>query len=492
MKKLALYLIVIVLFCTAGLFLLNKPVIKIDNAINAPDTEREITIEVSSPAKLVESTVSGTIISGYSKDNQLVFAAGFPKTWNTYSASSSLGEIHLFVRTPKMDSAFITLPRTIEKLHSAYVVKENKKLFLFDAPDGGYYPLKNLSGREYIFDNKPVSVSQDLFKNLGYQYSYGASDSGKWVVRACKITAPDNCDEIATTPRSVVFVYGGNELNTVAVTNRGDVLFHNRQGWCRGEKTSDGVKCNKNVASFDTLYKTQLYSSINTQDGTLLGGYPAGRFWLLGDRTLKPTTLSPYSEAKHNNLELQSVSLFCGDLYAGFWPQGEVWKKNLGKTLWKKTTRFFSHPQNIKFNEIPYSEYLYSKKYGNYDNAGFFGQRATSMVNYKNSLFISSGNLGGWNKDIPNPSFLNTDQINEYGLIHTKTDSNCLTTVIDSNIAMKINIDSNNISVYNNAAKVAETKLHDFDINQIDHFYIGEGVFGTLSDKEISVQVIKN
>ncbi|MEZ5692024.1 MAG: hypothetical protein R3D71_10235 [Rickettsiales bacterium] len=463
-----------------------------ENKISVPTSGNKITINVSSPTKLIDSTISGTIISAYSKDNKLVFSAGFPLTWNTYSASSALGEIHMFVRTPNMDSEFIALPRTIESLRSAYVIKSDEKLFLFDAPDGDYYPLKDSKIGKYIFDNNPVKISPEPFKNIGYQYSYGAEKNGDWVVKACKLSKPNDCNKIATTPKSIVFAYGGNELNTVAVTNRGDVLFHNRQGWCRGKKTSDGgVKCDKQAKDFDALYKTQLYSSIRAKDGTLLGEYPTGRFWKLGDGIITPTPLSPYDDTEHKNRELQSVSMFCGDLYAGFWPQGEVWEKPLESNGWIKTKRLFSHPV-VKDGDVPYLSNLESGNNGKYPAYSFFGQRATSMVNYKNSLFISSSNLGGWSKDIPKPSFMTDSQANEYGRIYSKTDSNCLTTVIDSNVNLVITIDSNSMSVTNNGKEIAKTNLHDFDIKQIDYFTIGDGIFGKISDENIDVNFLNN
>ena len=45
------------------------------------------------------------------------------------------------------------------------------------------------------------------------------------------------------------------------------------------------------------------------------------------------------------------------------------------------------------------------------------------------------------------------------------------------------------MSVSDNGKKIAETKLHDFNINDIDHFVVGEGVFGSLSDKKVSVKI---
>jgi hypothetical protein len=503
MKKRLLYLLVITLFSAAGFFTLklmrhwneqiptiivSRPATKLDNAISIPDIGKEIAIEVSFPGKLSESTISGTIISGYSKDNKLIFSAGLPLTWNTYYASQP-GEIHLFVRTPSMDSSFTALPRTLDFVHSAYILKADGNIFLYDAPNSAYYQMKEDSENKYTVDKKPALPSPETFRNIGYSYTNGHEKSDDWI-SACLLSNADMCDKIAILPSSIIFAYGGNNTNTVAVTNRGEVLFHNSQGWCRGEKIKDGFKCNRDNLSPVPNKGLQLYSSIKTEDGTLLGGYPTGRFWLLGDGILQPTSFSPYSEAKARNLELQSVSLFCGDLYAGFWPLGEIWQKSPENNIWNKTKRLFSHPLEVDSGESPYSEQLKASNLNIYPNHEFLGQRVTSMANHKNSLFAASGNLGGWVNDTTSPPFLNDFQINEYGLIYVKTDSNCLTTVIDGNIAMKIIIDSNNISVYNDGAEIARTKLHDFDIKQIDHFQIGQGVFGPISDKSINVRVM--
>lgn len=506
MKKKLLYLLIIALFFVIGFFALklmrhnneqiptitvSSPAIKLSDAISIPDTVKKVTIEVHSSLKPAESTISGTILSGYSKDNKLLFSAGFPLTWNTYSANQP-GEIHLFVRTPNMDSPFSALPRTINNLHNAYLMKTNKNLLVFGMPGGGYSKIEQSPDNQYVFNDKQISATPESFKNMGYAYSIIYGNDGVGMLDACKLTNPDICDKISISPPYVIFAYGGNERNTVAITNNGEVLFHNMQGWCRGEKTNGGFKCNKNADSFLLNKGLQLYSSVKTEYGTLLGDFPTGRFWLLGDGILEPTSLSPYSDPNAQNIELQSVSLFCGNLYAGFWPYGEVWERHLDSGIWKKSLRLFSHPTNTKSGNVPYEYEL--RKLGNspYDSNRFFGQRATSMANYKNSLFVASGNLGAWNQNIPKPAFMTDSQINEYGMVYSKTDSNCLTTVIDGNIAMKITIDSNNIYVYNNGSEIASTKLHDFDIKQIDHFHIGQGVFGPISDKGINVKVMGN
>jgi hypothetical protein len=111
------------------------------------------------------------------------------------------------------------------------------------------------------------------------------------------------------------------------------------------------------------------------------------------------------------------------------------------------------------------------------------------MANDQNSLFVTAGNYGGWNNNIPDPWFLTKEQIDEYGLVHSKTESNCLTTYLNDQLRLKIILKSDRLIVYDNGNKVAETKLHDFNINKIDHFKIGEGVFGTLSDKKVCVKI---
>ena len=459
---------------------------KIKSTAATTAADRQIVIEVSSPTKLSESTISGTLIAAYSKDNKLLFSAGFPLTWNTLSGNV-LGEINLFVRTPNMNAHFATLPRAEEGVHSAYLVKSGKELLLFDAANKNYYQIKKTLDGKYAIDSGSSPGSPELFKNLGYRYSSENRGPNSTVVRACKITDPKKCDEISIAPKSEVFAYGGNNSNTVAVTSKADVLFHNEHGWCRGEKRGEGYQCSPKATSFVEGRGWQVYSSMKTREGTLLGEYPTGRFWKLGPGTLEPTSLSPFSENKHNNLELQSVSLFCGDLYAGFWPHGEVWKRPLESNNWEKTDGLFSHPSLSIDGTVPYS--LMLRLFGGYDHSAVLGQRATSMANYNNSLFVASGNYGGWTSDISDPWFLTKKQIGEYGLVHVKTDSNCLTTSIDDRLRLKIVLKSNSMTVFNNLKKLAQTPLHDFNVNGIDHFVMGEGVFGTLSDNKARVRI---
>ncbi|NBX02492.1 MAG: hypothetical protein EBR02_00210 [Alphaproteobacteria bacterium] len=396
-----------------------------------------------------------------------------------------------------MDSPFVASPEAVEGAHSTYLVKNNDELYLFNSsssdPDGYYYPMKEIDNGKYMFEKWTLQVSREPFKNLGYQYSLDKTDAGQWMLSACKVTNSKECSEIEIAPDSAVFSYGGNNVNTVAVTNKADVLFHSKNGWCRGEKTTNGgYKCNKEMTAITAHGGWQIYSSIKTKDGTLMGEFPTGRFWLLGDGVLHPTSLSPYNKDSHENLELQSVALFCGDLYAGFWPRGEVWEKPLDSNQWKEPQRLFTSPLGLKKGEIPYKDLLESRAYGVYDTNTMFGQRATSMATYGNSLLVATGNLGNWHKDVKRPWFMSKSQADEYGKIHIKTDSNCLTTFVDDKVRLNIQINSNTLSVYNDGYKIAETLLHDFDSSKITHFKIGEGVFGPLSDKQIKVNILNN
>jgi hypothetical protein len=479
---------IIIIFFVFSLFI--NETAKADNKYNIPaaiiEDNNKIVIDVSSPIKLSESTVSGTLIAAYSIDDHLLFSAGFPLTWNTFSANA-LGELHLFVRTPNMEAPFVALPRTVKGAHTAYVVRSGKRIFFLDESNNRIFQIKTSQKGKNIIANEPVIVSPEPFKNLGYKYTVENVDSNKTLLSACKLTDPTRCEKISIYPRSVVFGYGGNDSNTVAVTNKGDVLFHNKNGWCRGEEAGEGYKCNSDAVQYVDHRGWQIYSSIKTREGTLLGEYPTGRFWKLSDGTLEPTSLSPYSGNKHKNLELQSVSLFCGDLYVGLWPRGEVWEKTLESKNWRKLYSLYSHPSYTLNGFIPYRFLMLMSR--GYKLSAFLGQRATSMANDQNSLFVTAGNYGGWNNNIPDPWFLTKEQIDEYGLVHSKTESNCLTTYLNDQLRLKIILKSDRLIVYDNGNKVAETKLHDFNINKIDHFKIGEGVFGTLSDKKVCVKI---
>ncbi len=452
---------------------------------------KPIAITITSPNTITASTVSGTVVAGYSKEGTLLFSAGFPLKWNTYTANTP-GELSMFVRTKNMDTPFRKIPRaSSQDFHNAYLTKSRDGVLVFE-PKGGMYKIDESEGG-YAIAEKSTPRGAELFRNLGYEYSFGDDTSTSTVsmpLNACRLTPPLACERMDVAYGSVIFAYGGNDINTVAVTNQGDVLFHSAQGWCRGEKNGESFRCRKGAPIPESRGGWQLYSSIKTSDGTLMGEYPTGRFWKLGDGELIPTSLSPYSDASASNIELQSVSLFCGELHAGFYPNGEIWRRRLEDGKWEKIYQLFSHPGNHNGGKVPYRDMLVSGKFSMYGNGSFFGQRATSMVRHQNSLFIASGNLGEWGKDVPIPPFMTKEQFDEYGLVHYKTDTNCLNTILpEDELSLRIELSSDAIRLFQKGKKIAETSLHDFDVGRLDRFEVGNGVHGTLSDKQMRVEI---
>ena len=450
----------------------------------ASEKDNELIIRISSPNPINTSTLNGTLFSAYSTDKTLLFSAGFPHTWNTYYANVP-GQLHAFVRTNNEQKKISTITQPNYKIHSSYVVNTVNGLFLNDTANKLQYSVELDQSGQYTLIKPSNTFQPEPFKHNDYQYS--DSDG---VVTACEVNNLNHCDTIKINKDTWVFAYAGNKTNSVAITNWGDVLFHTQNGWCRGEKIKNKFVCNKkDLGLLDTYRGMQMYSSIQTDEGTFLGEWPTGRLWKLGDGELVPTSDGPYNEDTYNNLELQSLGLFCGDLYAGYWPFGEVWKKSWGESKWIKVYQLFSHPNLNLVGNIPYLDLLIQMNDSTYSSKAFFGQRATSMAIYQNSLFISSGNLNSWSSFVPDPSFLSSEQINEYGTLHYISNPNCITTQVEDTVNLVVKLSSDKLVIYNNGMKIAETNLENFNLSDIATINKSTGVFGPLSDHEMVINV---
>jgi hypothetical protein len=227
----------------------------------------------------------------------------------------------------------------------------------------------------------------------------------------------------------------------------------------------------------------QFYSSIDYNGKTLLGEYPNGALFeyngseiipWAGDR---PVSTRPYRS------EAQSMAIYCGDLYVGYWPRGELWRLSDG--VWNEVKRMFSHPSG----EIPFEPY--EDRPNNPFVSNFYGQRITALSNFDKSMYAFTSNKKNWFSYIDFSGTLTPDQADEYGAIHKITKDSCSTgwlpnlsgkQVLRFEITKSMMIVSLGnkkiLSVENTSGIVPSAK---------DAIVIGEGVFGASNKSLFSI-----
>lgn len=193
------------------------------------------------------------------------------------------------------------------------------------------------------------------------------------------------------------------------------MLFKNDR-WCRMTKTGEEYACSK--LEPDLLERprgVQFYSAINYQGKALNGKWPTGRIYDFDGSKLRPSQMTPPAiEAKASlslGYEAQAMAIYCGDLFVGHWPKGEVWRWDHREKRWHYFKRFFTPVEGEPF--IPYSD-----RTDDGLNPALFGQRITAPIPYRDALYVVTSNLSGWRNGIRTSRVLSEDKAREYGAIH--------------------------------------------------------------------------
>src|SRR5262245_29209255 len=111
--------------------------------------------------------------------------------------------------------------------------------------------------------------------------------------------------------------------------------------------------------------------------------------------------------------ELQTLTIYRGDIYAGVWPWGEVWRYRTGTKRWEFVKRLFTHPEPTDRTVHPYE-----KETAALDPVGnLWGQRIASIVTVGDSLYVSTSSKGTPAYD-PKFTFLSDGKWKEYGMVY--------------------------------------------------------------------------
>ena len=440
-------------------------------------------------------TRGGTLFTVWSAGGRVVAAAGYPSTWNTYSANDPT-ELHFFTREVDPTAATITtLPKPSGSLRTGYAFGIGGSLVIQDLANR--YP-SDVAYLQYLLDLdasgepypiRPLADSElrsgTSFEARGLRYGWAPG-----LVQACPVTGDAPCQSIEIDEASFPYAYGENGGVVIAVTNWGEILLHGGSGWCRAVAAGDGFACPADgspVPRAKTWAGFQFYSSVNYEGATLLGRYPGGLLYEFDGTTLKPSASNPSEFYADQTLprEAQSVAIYCGDLYVGHYPRGEVWTKNLDSGTWERAARLFSYPTE----DVPFVPYLGMEPEETPES--FYGQRVTSLSLLGGSLFASTSNLREWDAAHETPSFLTSAQVDEYGSIARFSRPGCLTTNVAGSppsYSLTFEISEEAIRVIRDGATLFETANSGAMPGASDLVQVGDGVFGPFAGATVEAR----
>ncbi|NNA89715.1 hypothetical protein [Pseudomonas gessardii] len=335
--------------------------------------------------------------------------------WQSYSQSGSNG-VHKFIES---DHAFkIKKLRPPEKdFRTGYAFIYNGMLFFEDRANDKSYK-QNWLGTYNTVKTQP----RKTYRAAGYIFHFTYYSD---FMSACPLSHDSECKIIKFHPATFPYVFAKKEGAVISITNYGDALLFKDGNWCRMSMHDEVYSCTDPEATPLTApRKIQFYSSINYRGRVLLGEWPTGRLYEFDGKELKPSNMTPPEIAKLSDkrlgYEAQTMAEYCGDLFVGYWPKGEVWRYDHHAKEWQLFKRFFSEDKGETF--IPHSD-----RVGDAFDSSFFGQRVTAMVPYKDALYIATSNLNTWTSSKPAPATIDPSRVAEYGAIYKVTKPGCAT-----------------------------------------------------------------
>lgn len=198
-----------------------------------------------------------------------------------------------------------------------------------------------------------------------------------------------------------LFIYGTYGDEVLLITNIG-CIYSYKEGKLTQIRDTDGKSW-------------QGYSLTAWYDHHLIGHYPTGSLmeYANGKVDLFEPAIPIPPGASSAAREAQTLDIYGGDLYAGVWPWGELWRLDSDSHQWEFVKRVFEIPE-ISEDQAPYQNQMQGKP----DAFNYWGQRIMNLVGTSDGLFISTMNKQGkpYLPDIHD--FLSPEIVSQYGAIH--------------------------------------------------------------------------
>jgi hypothetical protein len=377
----------------------------------------------------------GTLFEVLGEEGNVLFGAGFDDVHSTYIRDNN--RIAVFYRKgkdPKPILRSLGKPFGPEENGVRLIVDGDNVLSFFRmgntarilglSPDDNWVPYGGLSAEEsnrfcglqyvgnkkmvfcpnkVLFEGKEIFESEisGLFYFVGGEFFFYQSDPHRLFV--CP-WSPDQGERITLEGAKEFevdgypFVFGNRKGETIVASNIGNVYVY-KEGSLKQIRQSDGKSW-------------QAYSILNYYGDLAIGHYPTGSLYTYNDNGLSlfnPPIPVPEG-ASASAREAQTLAIYCGDLYAGVWPWGELWRLDSDTKQWEFVHRVFQIPE-VSEVSAPYVDEMTGKE----DVMNYWGQRITSLVNRGDSLFIGTMNKQGSPFKPDQHDFLDAETVEQYG-----------------------------------------------------------------------------
>ncbi len=509
----------------AGVFALVAGLMASSSADESPDAKTKLAFSVTVDFGADNGKSLGSLFEAKDAQGRVVAGAGFPTVYNTRYLMDR-HTVQFFVRPPEGENQFTLerLPRPDDhcglymfdfagrlfaiNLHYSQQFSEwNPASGEWQAPakpveglgsgyDGvvrvGDGVLRFADGRVFYNDklilDAPAIGKYNYFYygqgRLFFYHNHSSEQDGFTRIHACLWT-PDNprlidpekeSDAVSVTPvGAATWAFGSLGQQVLTVTNRGGVYVHDGESW---RTLREHVP--------NTSY--QIYSVLNYRNKLLLGQYPTGDVFEYDGQELKhlPGFPPKLPEVSGSSRECQTLALYRGELYAGVWPWGEVWRHEEETDRWISMGRLFTHPEPHKRTTHPYEDG--AKRHGLVMND--WGQRVTSAVPVGDSLMFatSAKNVVQW--DAKYLDFMSEDARKEYGsVLKLKLPGNLSAPIQwkSGPTVLTFVVEADRLAISQDGRDLGSTPLDPEFVKTLkpDSISWGEGIFGRL-DGEIT------
>lgn len=301
-----------------------------------------------------------------------------------------------------------------------------------------------------------------------------------WTVDDPVPLTPDACHTFALDSRnSVAYAFGTYE-DTVVFT------------------LSDGIVYAYADEALETLVDVpadvswQGYSIVNWYGKLLIGQYPSGSLFVYDGATLSEIEppIPALASVVHEKREAQTLAIYRGELYAGLWPWGEIWRLAHPEGEWEFVERAFSIPPTSMEVEEPFADVVKALGVGLAHNE--WGQRVVSFAPFENALYLSTMNKSG----LPYEDawgFLDAAAQAQYGAVYTlQADANVTCPFTwKPQTTLRFVLATDHIRVEQDGRAICDLPLAEGQLSRLDRdaYVAGDGPFGAFNGEALRLEV---
>lgn len=399
------------------------------------------------------TTDAGTYLFGF--DNRLF----------SFGRSGRDGKLRAWdARRGQWQADATTVPLSIEVADGVLSARprgiwHDDKVVLSLAPAAGLIAEPYYAAGQLVFRRRHPDATPPINELVACAWTPGQAES---------VELDDGIPLRLASPREFVYAHGQLGQKILVATNTGGVyVFDVAAGRWSALRTPNGK-------SF------QIYTAINYEDRLLLGHYPTGELYQFDGNEIRLLPAQPpvLPGVSARAREAQTLAIYGGDLYAGVWPWGEVWRLDRRAGEWVFEGRMFSHPAPTDETTHPYE--VESKRLGQVLNR--WGQRVTSLTPHGDSLYIATSSKGGTPYE-PGFGFLSDQRAGEYGAVYRYRKPGALAAPFEwteGPTTFEFVHDGDRLVVSQDGREIGSAECQTASVARIARVVWGQGAFGRL------------